>query len=56
MPRNRLALFIGILRPWKQTYIELIGHFEAALFGKEWSISVFPCANGMFLTKASLEN
>jgi aspartyl/asparaginyl beta-hydroxylase (cupin superfamily) len=38
MPRNRLVLFIGILRPWKQRNIELIGHFEAELLGKDWAI------------------
>jgi hypothetical protein len=38
MPRNRLALFINILRPWKQRNIELIGHSEAELLGKEWAI------------------
>jgi aspartyl/asparaginyl beta-hydroxylase (cupin superfamily) len=38
MPRNRLVLLIGILRPWKQRNIELIGHFEAELLGKDWAI------------------
>jgi len=45
-----------MLRPWKQRNIELIGHLEAELLDKEWPISVFPCANDMFLTTASLEN
>ena len=49
-------LFLGILRPWRQRHIELIGHLEEELLDKEWSIIVFYCTNGMFSTKASLEN
>jgi hypothetical protein len=36
MARNRLALFLGILRPWKQTKTELIGHLEAEKLDREW--------------------
>jgi len=33
-----LALFINILRPWKQRNIELIGHSEAELLGRQLAI------------------
>ena len=56
MQRNRLALFLGILSSKQQTHIELIGHLEAELLNKEWPITVFYCANGMFVTIAPLEN
>jgi len=31
----------------------LNGHLEEELLNKEWPITVFCCANGMFVTKAS---
>ena len=36
--------------------IELNGHLESELPYKEWPITVFDCANGMFVTIAPLEN
>jgi hypothetical protein len=50
------VLLIGILRPWKQRNIELIGHFEAELLGKEWAIWCVSLCTWHVSDKSFVEN